>query len=68
MCRSAHATHLVGSMLSDPYLALSGGMNALAGPLHGLANQEVLKWIQDLKARFEGEGKEVNKETITEFA
>ena len=65
---SAHATHLVGSTLSDPYLSLSGGMNALAGPLHGLANQEVLKWIQDLKAKFEGEGKEVNKETITEFA
>ncbi|MEL7119076.1 MAG: citrate (Si)-synthase [Bacteroidota bacterium] len=42
---SAHATHLVGSTLSDPYLALAGGMNALAGPLHGLANQEVIKWI-----------------------
>jgi citrate synthase len=38
---SAHATHLVGSTLSDPYLAFSGGLNALAGPLHGLANQEV---------------------------
>lgn len=42
---SAHATHLVGSTLSDPYLAFAGGMNALAGPLHGLANQEVIKWI-----------------------
>ena len=42
---SAHATHLVGSALSDVYLAFSGGMNALAGPLHGLANQEVIKWI-----------------------
>jgi len=42
---SAHATHLVGSTLSDPYLSLAGGMNALAGPLHGLANQEVIKWI-----------------------
>ena len=42
---SAHATHLVGSTLSDAYMALSGGMNALAGPLHGLANQEVIKWI-----------------------
>ncbi len=36
---SAHATHLVGSALSDPYLSLSAGMNGLAGPLHGLANQ-----------------------------
>merc|ERR1719487_1601901 len=65
---SAHATHLVGSTLSDPYLAFSGGMNALAGPLHGLANQEVLRWIVALKAEFESKGKEVNAETITEFA
>lgn len=42
---SAHATHLVGSTLSDAYLSFAGGMNALAGPLHGLANQEVVKWI-----------------------
>lgn len=45
---SAHATHLVGSTLSDPYYSLSGGMNALAGPLHGLANQEVIKWIFEM--------------------
>jgi len=48
---SAHATHLVGSALSDPYLALSAGMNGLAGPLHGLANQEVMRWIMELKSR-----------------
>merc|ERR1712127_791527 len=65
---SAHATHLVGSTLSDPYLSYAGGLNALAGPLHGLANQEVLKWIQDLKAKFETEGKAVSAETIAEFA
>lgn len=38
---SAHTVHLVGSALSDPYLAFAAGMNGLAGPLHGLANQEV---------------------------
>merc|ERR1712048_561026 len=65
---SAHATHLVGSTLSDPYLAYAGGLNALAGPLHGLANQEVLKWIQALKEKFDAEGKPVTAETITEFA
>jgi len=65
---SAHATHLVGSTLSDPYLAISGGLNALAGPLHGLANQEVLRWIQQLQKKFMQEGKEVNHDTITEFA
>ncbi len=42
---SAHTTHLVGSTLSDAYYSLSAGMNALAGPLHGLANQEVIKFI-----------------------
>jgi citrate synthase len=45
---SAHTTHLVGSALSDPYLALAAGMNGLAGPLHGLANQEVIKWIFEM--------------------
>lgn len=42
---SAHTTHLVGSTLSDPYYSFTAGMTALAGPLHGLANQEVIKWI-----------------------
>jgi citrate synthase len=65
---SAHTTHLVGSTLADPYLSYAAGLNALAGPLHGLANQEVLRWIQDLKDKFEKEGKAVNKDTITEFA
>lgn len=46
---SAHTTHLVGSALSDPYLAFASGMNGLAGPLHGLANQEVIKWIEQLR-------------------
>ncbi len=47
---SAHTTHLVGSALSDPYLSFAAGMNGLAGPLHGLANQEVIKWIQEMRA------------------
>jgi citrate synthase len=46
---SAHATHLVGSALSDPYLSFAAGMNGLAGPLHGLANQEVIKWIEEMQ-------------------
>ena len=46
---SAHTTHLVGSALSDPYLSFAAGMNGLAGPLHGLANQEVLVWLQKLR-------------------
>jgi len=46
---SAHTCHLVGSALSDPYLSFAAGMNGLAGPLHGLANQEVLVWLTKVK-------------------
>jgi citrate synthase len=51
---SAHATHLVGSTLSDVYYAFSAGLGALAGPLHGLANQESLAWLLDVHKRFVG--------------
>ena len=51
---SAHATHLVGSALSDAYLSLAAGMNGLAGPLHGLAAQEVARWILDLREKYKG--------------
>lgn len=51
---SAHATHLVGSTLSDVYYAFSGGLNALAGPLHGLANQESLSWLLEVHKKFGG--------------
>ena len=51
---SAHATHLVGSSLSDAYYSFASGMNGLAGPLHGLANQEVVIWLQKLRADIGG--------------
>lgn len=51
---SAHATHLVASTLSDAYYSFSAGMNGLAGPLHGLANQEVLSWIMDFQKKLNG--------------
>ncbi|MFC4232481.1 citrate (Si)-synthase, eukaryotic [Parasediminibacterium paludis] len=50
---SAHTTHLVGSALSDPYLSYAAGMNGLAGPLHGLANQEVIKWIFEMQEKLD---------------
>jgi citrate synthase len=46
---SAHTTHLVGSALSDPFLSYSAGLQGLAGPLHGLAAQEVLRFILQMK-------------------
>jgi citrate synthase len=51
---SAHTVHLVGSALSDPYYSLAAGMNGLAGPLHGLANQEVMRWIVAVKEKLGG--------------
>lgn len=51
---SAHTCHCVGSALSDAYYAASAGLNGLAGPLHGLANQECLRWVIMVKDKFGG--------------
>lgn len=61
---SAHTTHLVGSALSDAYYSLSAGMDGLAGPLHGLANQEVLRWIMEV---MEDLGGVPNKEQLKKY-
>lgn len=61
---SAHTTHLVGSALSDVFLSLSAGLNGLAGPLHGLANQEVVRWIEGVLAELGGVP---DKETLKKF-
>jgi len=51
---SAFTCHTVGSALSDPFYSVSAGLNGLAGPLHGLANQECLAWILDTMKKFGG--------------
>jgi citrate synthase len=61
---SAHTTHLVGSALSSAYLSLAAGLNGLAGPLHGLANQEVLRWLQEMKSSI---GNDLSDEKIKEY-
>eukprot|EP00252_Welwitschia_mirabilis_P017585 TRINITY_DN3893_c0_g1_i1.p1 TRINITY_DN3893_c0_g1~~TRINITY_DN3893_c0_g1_i1.p1 ORF type:complete len:471 (-),score=100.61 TRINITY_DN3893_c0_g1_i1:348-1760(-) len=61
---SAHTVRLVGSALSDPYLSFAAGMNGLAGPLHGLANQEVLRWIKALVAEL---GRDATTDQIKEY-
>ena len=48
---SAHASHVVGSALSDPYYSFAAGLCGLAGPLHGLANQEVLTWLLGVREK-----------------
>ena len=62
---SAHTCHLVGSALSDAYYSVSAGLNGLAGPLHGLANQECLDWVLELKKQFKGVPTD---EELTKFA
>lgn len=61
---SAHTTHLVGSALSDPYLSFAAGMTGLAGPLHGLANQEVLRWIRGVQGEI---GESPSKDQLRDF-
>jgi len=61
---SAHTCHLVGSALSDPYLSFAAGMNGLAGPLHGLANQEVLVWLTKIRQSI---GDDATEEQLKEF-
>jgi citrate synthase len=62
---SAHTGHLVASSLSDVYYATSAMINGLAGPLHGLANQEVLRWLQGLKNKMGN--KMPSKEDLKEY-
>ncbi len=62
---SAHATHMVGSTLSDIYYATSAGMNGLAGPLHGRANQEALRWLLEVHEQL---GHVPEKEELRQFA
>lgn len=61
---SAHTCHLVGSALSDPYMSFAASMNGLAGPLHGLANQEVIKWIFEMREEI---GNNPTKEEIAAY-
>lgn len=62
---SAHTGHLVASTLSDIYLSIASMINGLAGPLHGRANQEVLKWLQDVYDKMGG--KIPTKEEMEQF-
>ncbi|KAL8094673.1 hypothetical protein AgCh_036269 [Apium graveolens] len=61
---SAHTGHLVASALSDPYLSFAAALNGLAGPLHGLANQEVLLWIKSVVSEC---GENVTTEQLKDY-
>ena len=69
---SAHTTTLVGSALSDPYLSYAAGMCGLAGPLHGLANQEVLGFLLDMQKHLKAQGTDMTndeelKKAVTKY-
>ena len=61
---SAHTGKLVGSALSDPFLAFGAALNGLAGPLHGLANQEVLVWLRKMQSTI---GENASDEAVREY-
>ena len=64
---SANAMRSIGSSQADPYSALAGAIAALYGPLHGGANEEVLRMLykigskekvpEAIKAFKQGEGR-----------
>lgn len=51
---SSFTASTISSALSDLYYTVSGGLNGLAGPLHGLAVQECLKWVLETMENFGG--------------
>ena len=51
---SVLTSRVVNSSLSDLYYSISGAMNSLAGPLHGLANQESVKFVKAIEKEFGG--------------
>ena len=61
---SAFSSLTVASSLSSPFLALGAGLNGLAGPLHGLANQECLKFVLEIRNHFSGNP---SKEDLKEY-
>lgn len=63
---SANTCHTVGSALSNAYYAVSAGLNGLAGFLHGMANQECLRWVLQVTDKFDGEAP--SEEELEEFA
>lgn len=64
---SAHTCHLVGSALSDPYHSFNASMSGLAGPLHGLANQECFRWLNSVKKDLEDSKTELTPENMRDY-
>ncbi|HKJ69762.1 MAG TPA: citrate (Si)-synthase [bacterium] len=63
---SANTCHTVGSALSNAYYSVTAGLNGLAGFLHGMANQECLRWVLQVMERFDG--KAPTEDELEKFA
>lgn len=60
---TAYSANVVSSSLADIYFTASAGINGLAGPLHGLANQECTRWLLRVLHHFGGLPSEEQLET-----
>ena len=58
---STSTVRLVGSTEANIFASISAGINALYGPLHGGANEAVLKMLAEIKASGEGVEKFVER-------
>ncbi len=58
---STSTVRLVGSSDANLFTSISGGINALWGPLHGGANQAVLEMLDEIKASGSNAGDFVRK-------
>ena len=58
---STSTVRLVGSARASLYSSISAGINALWGPLHGGANQEVIEMLEEIKNAGGGTGKFIEK-------
>jgi len=63
---SANTCHTVGSALSNAYYSVTAGLNGLAGFLHGMANQECLRWVLEVMDKFDSEAP--TEDQLEEFA
>jgi len=63
---SSLAAAVVNSSLADIYLALSAGLNGLAGPLDGLASQESVYWLRQVAASDAGPDANVWRRAVDE--
>jgi citrate synthase len=61
---SAFTCQVVSSALSDAYYSFSAALNGLAGPLHGLANQECLRFILKMRTEI---GHQPNDEEVRDY-